>query len=104
MPHIDCAAVRRLGADIESDVTPVLEEADRILPNLGGIEQALYTSVHIGLAGTYSTAVSYMRQTIQGAAEAFTTMNTRLDECAAGWDGTEQTLCRTFDQALASGT
>ena len=102
MPHIDCEAVKRLGVDIENEVTPILEEADAILPNLGGIEQALYTSVHIGLAGTYSTAIGYMRQMVQGAAEAFKTMNVKLDGCAAGWSGTEDALCRTFDQALAA--
>lgn len=99
MPHIDCKRIRELGDSIENDVTPLLEEANKMIPNISGIEQTLYTSVDISLATVYTVAVSYMDQMIQGASECFKTMNGKLKACADCWEQTDQTICQAFDSA-----
>jgi uncharacterized protein YukE len=86
MPKIDPETIRQLGTDIKSNVTPTLEEASAILPNLRSIDQALYTSVDVSLAAAYTTAVTYMNEMVQGAAECFTTMNDKLEGCATSWE------------------
>lgn len=101
MPHIDCARVKALGQQIQDDVTPLLEEANKQIPAVSGIEQTLYTSVDISLATVYTVAVSYMDQMIQGASECFKTMNDKLKGCADSWDQTDQTICQAFDSATS---
>jgi uncharacterized protein YukE len=86
MPKVDPEAIRQLGTNIKTNVTPTLEEANELLPNLRGIDQALYTSVDVSLAAVYTTAVSYMNEMVQGAAECFQAMNDNLDGCATAWE------------------
>ena len=94
MPKIDAECVRRLGTDIDSDVTPILEEANEILPLLREIDQTLYTTVDPTLASVYTTAVSYMNEMVQGAADCFTTMQDDLDGCAASWEDSDDAACQ----------
>ncbi|MFG3340903.1 hypothetical protein [Glycomyces sp. NPDC048151] len=96
MTHADPEAIRALGTAIDRDVTPVLEEANAILPNLRGIDQALYTSVAPALAATYTTACSYMNEMVQGAAETFTAMNDNLDGCATSWEDADAAAAADF--------
>ncbi|GAA2285828.1 hypothetical protein GCM10009853_046050 [Glycomyces scopariae] len=96
MTQIDPASVRQLGADIQANVTPTLEEANEILPNLRSIDQTLYTSVAPSLALAYTTAVSYMNEMVTGAAECFQTMNENLDGCATSWEDADQTCATSF--------
>jgi hypothetical protein len=78
----DPTQIRALGEGVQTKVTSTLGEANEILPNLRGIDQALYTSVTPALAAVCTTAVSYMNETVQDAAESFRTMNENLDGCA----------------------
>ncbi|WP_112133498.1 hypothetical protein [Glycomyces dulcitolivorans] len=96
MTQIDPASVRQLGTDIQTNVTPTLEEAGEILPNLRSIDQTLYTSVAPALALAYTTAVSYMNEMVEGAAECFTTMNENLASCATSWEDSDQACAKTF--------
>ena len=86
MPKVDPETIRQLGTNIQTNVNPTLEEANELLPNLRGIDQALYTSVAPSLAMVYTTAVSYMNEMVQGAAECFQTMNENLEGCATSWE------------------
>lgn len=96
MTKADPAQIRTLGQNIQTKVTPTLEEANEILPNLRGIDQALYTSVTPALAAVYTTAVSYMNEMVTGAAECFQAMNTNLDGCATAWEDADQAAANQF--------
>jgi len=97
MPKADPEAIRRLGSNIQDKVTPTLEEANQILPNLRNIDQTMYTTVAPALAAVYTTAVSYMNEMVQGAAECFTTMNENLEGCATSWEEADDAACKDFD-------
>ncbi|WP_335992240.1 hypothetical protein [Glycomyces sp. MUSA5-2] len=97
MTKVDPEAIRGLGTEIQQEVTPILEEANEILPSLRGIDQALYTSVTPALAAVYTTAVSYMNEMVAGAAECFQAMNANLDGCATSWEDADQAAADNFN-------
>lgn len=97
MPKVDPEMIRQLGCNIDDKVTPTLEEANQILPNLRDIDQTMYTTVAPALAAVYTTAVSYMNEMVQGAAECFTTMNENLEGCATSWEDADDAACTDFD-------
>jgi hypothetical protein len=96
MPQLDPEAVRQLGSDIQEKVTPTLEEANEILPKLRELDQTMYTTVAPALAAVYTTAVSYMNEMVQGAAECFTSMNENIDGCAVSWEDADSAAVQDF--------
>lgn len=93
----DTEFVRRLGADIETRVVPLLEEASATIPELRGLDRSLYTTVTLPMAAAYTTAVSTVAESMAGAAECFREMHGALEGCAQDYEDTDAACAKAFD-------
>ncbi|GAB3220008.1 hypothetical protein GCM10027447_03840 [Glycomyces halotolerans] len=92
----DTEFVSRLGADIENEVVPILEEATAILPELRAVDRSLYTSVTLPMAAAYTAAVSTVTESMAGAAECFREMHGALEDCAADYEACDDAVATAF--------
>ena len=88
--------VSGLGADIENEVVPILEEATAILPELRDVDRSLYTSVTLPMAAAYTTAVSTVMESMAGAAECFREMHGALEGCAEEYKAVDSAVAKAF--------
>ncbi len=92
----DSEFVRRLGADIEANVVPILESTDEYLQVMSEIDRGLYTTVTLPMAAAYSIATSHVTESMAGAAACFRKVNTALDTCAQDMDDTDEACATAF--------
>lgn len=92
----DTEFVRRLGADIEAQVLPVLEEASELLPELRELDRNLHTTVTLPMAAAYTEAVSTVAESMIGAAECFREMHGALKDCAQDYEDTDAACAKAF--------
>jgi hypothetical protein len=88
--------VRRLGANIDAKVVPVLEETNEILPELTAVDRGLYTTVTLPMAAAYSLATSTATESMAGAAQCFREMREALDGCAQDMEDTDDACAKAF--------
>ncbi|WP_030162224.1 hypothetical protein [Glycomyces sp. NRRL B-16210] len=96
MPNIETARIDQLGDEIETEIVPLLEEANELLPTLRSLDQTLYTTVHYSLALAYTGATSYMFEMIRGAAECFQGLNQDLTATAESWADADDATANDF--------
>jgi hypothetical protein len=92
----DAAFVRRLGADIDANVVPILESTNEILPELSEVDRGLYTTVTLPMAAAYTMATSTVTESMAGAAECFRRMREALDACAQDMEDTDDACAQAF--------
>lgn len=93
----DVEFVRRLGANIDANVVPVLEETNDILPELTAVDRGLYTTVTLPMAAAYTAATSTVTESMAGAAQCFREMREALDGCAQDMEDTDAACAQAFD-------
>lgn len=92
----DAEFVRRLGANIDANVVPILEGTDEVLPELDDIDRGLYTTVTLPMAASYSAATATVTESMAGAAECFRQMREALDGCAKDMTDTDDACAKAF--------
>lgn len=96
MPNIEHERIEGLGNEIESEIVPILEEANELLPTLRSLDQTLYTTVHYSLAIAYTLGTSYMYEMVRGAAECFQGLNQDLTATAKSWAEADEATASDF--------
>ncbi|MEU6857713.1 hypothetical protein AB0B28_02365 [Glycomyces sp. NPDC046736] len=92
----DTEFVKQLGPDIENEIAPILEEASDILPELRALDRGLYTVVTLPMAAAYTTAVTTVTESMQGASECFKEMNDAISGCAADYEELDRVVAQAF--------
>ncbi|WP_026928514.1 hypothetical protein [Glycomyces tenuis] len=88
--------VRRLGANIDAKVVPILEETNALLPELTNIDRNLYTTVTLPMAASYSVATSTLTESLAGAAQCFRDMREALEGSAKDMEDTDDACAKAF--------
>jgi hypothetical protein len=88
--QVDTPVVRQLGADLASDVQPLLATARRQLDGARGILHDNFTSVAPALAIAYAGAVEYFDPELASKHDHLAELAGTLDRVATNWEETER--------------
>lgn len=97
MPSMEPEAVKALGAEIVSEIVPIMDDANTILPKVRELDAMLMVSVDPSLAAAHALASGYMIEMVNGAIECLNDLATNMEGAAKDMEDTDEGIASQFE-------
>ena len=99
MIHVNPDALGALAKDLHDQVIPALDDSASILPQLGTVTHANFTSVTLQLATAYLLALEFTEEELRSKRDQLDTIRGKLEISAERWRECEQKSTPLSDYA-----